>query len=271
MRAFTAEVMGMKNPMLIALAVLALVVMPANTQAQKIHTEITADTTTGNRVATHIAAGGGWSTLIVLTNLGTTVATYTLRFYGDSGSPQAFPFKNTGTQQDLGTQSVLTGTIPVGGLVSLKARDKDTSTVTGWALIDPSSTGDIGGAAIFAYQTGQQAVVPFETSSNQKFVLIFDNSGGSVMGVALVNPQTHPVIVNVVFRDLNGVTLLSDHITMSPLEHTSFILATRYPGLAGQAGTALVTTDSSADSVAALGILANSVGAYTTVFTLAAQ
>ena len=58
MRAFTAEVMGMKNPMLIALAVLALVVMPANTQAQKIHTEITADTTTGNRVAnTH---SGRW-------------------------------------------------------------------------------------------------------------------------------------------------------------------------------------------------------------------
>jgi hypothetical protein len=50
-RAFTAEVMGMKSPMLIALAVLALVVMPANTQAQKIHTEITADTTIGNRVA----------------------------------------------------------------------------------------------------------------------------------------------------------------------------------------------------------------------------
>ena len=63
----------MKNPMLIALAVLALVVMPANTQAQKIHTEIAADTTTGNRVATHVAAGGGWSTLVVLTNLGTTV------------------------------------------------------------------------------------------------------------------------------------------------------------------------------------------------------
>jgi hypothetical protein len=52
------------------------------------------------------------------------------------------------------------------------------------------------------------------------------------MGVALVNPQTHPVVVNVVFRDLNGVTLLSDHITMSPLEHTSFILAEVRHGLA---------------------------------------
>jgi len=263
----------MKNSMLfIALtAVLALVVMPANVQAQGIHPEIIADTTTGNRVGTHMAAGGGWYTFIILTNLGTTVAVYTLKFYGDSGSPQAFPFKNTGTQQDLGTQSVLTGTIPVGGLVSIKARDTAPTTTTGWMLIDPSSTGNIGGALVFGYQTGQQAVVPIETSSNQKFVLFFDNSGGNVMGVALVNPQTHAVVVNVVFRDLNGVTLLSDHVTMSPLEHTSFILATRYPGLAGQAGTALISTDSSADAVAALGILANSVGAYTTVFTLAAQ
>ena len=262
----------MKNPMFMVLAVLALVGMPANAQAQKLHPEITANTTTGNVVATHMAAGGGWNTLIVLTNLGTTVATYTLRFYGDSGSPQAFPFKNTGTQQDLGTQSVLTGTIPVGGLVSIRARDKAPTTTTGWMLIDPSSTGDIGGALVFAYDlTGQQAVVPIETSSNQKFVLIFDNSGGSVMGVALVNPQSHSVVVNVVFRDLNGNTLLSDHISMSPLEHTSFILATRYPGLAGQAGTALFSTDGAADAVAALGILANSAGAYTTVFTLAAQ
>jgi hypothetical protein len=259
----------MKNPMLFALTVLALVVMPANAQAQRIHQEIIADTITGNRVGTHMAAGGGWNTVIILTNLGTTIAVYTLKFYGDSGSPQAFPFKSNGT--DLGTQSVLTGTIPVGGLVVIKARDKASTTTTGWMLIDPSSTGDIGGALVFGYQTGQQAVVPIETSSNQKFALFFDNSGGNVMGVALVNPQTHAVVVNVVFRDPNGVTLLSDHITMSPLEHTSFILATRYPGLAGQAGTALFSTDSSADAVAALGILANSVGAYTTVFTLAAQ
>jgi hypothetical protein len=130
----------MKNPMLIALAVLALVVMPAKSQAQRIHPEIIGDTTSGNRVGTHMAAGGGWNTVIVLMNLGTTVAVYTLRFYGDSGNPQAFPFKSNGT--DLGTQSVLTGTIPVGGLVVIKARDKAATTTTGWMLIDPNSTGD---------------------------------------------------------------------------------------------------------------------------------
>lgn len=258
----------MKHSMLFVLA--ALAVMPANAQV-KVHPDIVADTTTGNRVITHMAAGGGWNTVVVLMNLGTTTANYTLRFYGDSGSPQAFSFKSAG--QQLGSQSVLTGMIPVGGLVPLKAQDSTNETTTGWALIDPSSTGDIGGLAIFAYQSGQQAVVPVETSTAQQFVIVFDNSGGtaSATGIALANPHSNAVTVSVVFRDMNGVTLTSDQFQMGPMEHTSFVLATKYPALTGTYGTALFSTDSSADAVAGLGILANSVGAYTTAFALAAQ
>jgi hypothetical protein len=257
----------MKHSMLFALA---LVVMPANAQV-KVHPDIVADTTTGNRVVTHMAAGGGWSTLIVLMNLGSTAANYTLRFYGDSGNPQAFTFKSAG--QELGSQSVLTGTIPVGGLVPLNAQDSTNTTTTGWALIDPSSTGDIGGFAIFTYQSGQQAVVPIETSTAQQFVILFDNSGktASATGVALANPHANAVTVNVVFRDMKGNTILSDQFTMGPMEHTSFVLATKYPALAGTYGTALFSTDSSTDAIAGLGILANSVGAYTTAFALTAQ
>jgi hypothetical protein len=262
----------MRGPtLLIAVAVLALAAMPAYSDVARIHPDIVADTTTGNSVVTHMAVGGGWSTVVVLMNLGTTTANYTLRFYGDSGSPQAFSFKSAG--QSLGTQSVLTGAIPVGGLVPLKAQDSANTTTTGWALIDPSSTGDIGGFAIFTYLSGQQAVVPIETSSAQQFVILFDNSGktASATGIALANPHPNAVTVNVVFRDMNGVTLTSDQFQMGPMEHTSFVLATRYPSLAGTYGTALFSTDGSADAVAGLGILANSAGAYTTTFALTAQ
>ena len=263
----------MRRPvLLIALTILALAEMPAYAQESRIHTDISADTAMGNRVATHMEAGGGWSTLFVLMNLGTTPATYTLKFYGDSGSPQAFPFKNPKTQEVLGVQSVLSGNIPVGAEVYLKAQDKTNTTTTGWALIDPSSTGDIGGAAVFTYDpTGQQAIVPIENSSTQKFIIPFDNTGGTATGMALVNPHPHPVTVSVVFRDINGVTLHSDQIQMQSLEHTSFVLSSQYPSLAGQAGTGYFSTDRAADGVAGLGIVANSVGAYTTVFALAAQ
>jgi hypothetical protein len=87
----------------------------------------------------------------------------------------------------------------------------------------------------------------------------------------VAHPRTISVTVNVVFRDVNGVTLHTDQFTMGPLEHTSFVLSNQYPSLAGQSGTALISTDSSADAIAGLAILANSIGAYTTAFALAAQ
>jgi len=260
----------MKRPTLLALT-MALAGMPANSQVARFHKDLTADTTTGNRVAAHMAAGGGWASLVVLINLGSTVANYTLRFYGDNGEPQAFSFKDTNTQKDLGTQSVLSGSIAVGGELDVLARDVGNATATGWALIDPSSTGDMGGAAIFGYRTGQEAVVAFETSTVPKFVLGFDNTAGGATGFALVNPHANPVTVNIVFRDYTGATLHTDQFQMSSMEHTSFVLNSRYASLAGKSGTALVSVASANDAIAGLAILANAAGAYTTASALTAQ
>jgi len=270
----------MKKLMLfIGFAVLALTVMPANIQAQRVQPEVNSGTSTGDRVATHLAVGGGWTTTILLLNLGISPATYTLRIYGDSGSPQQLPFQNAATQTDLGMQSVLTGTIPVGGVVSYEAQDTASSTTTGWALIDPSSTGSIGAQVVFRYRTGQEATVLLETSSSQRFYLPFDNTNGSATGVALVNPQAHAVTVNVQFRDTNGgLPLINDNFTMAPMEHTSFMLAGKYPALANQLGTALFISDSAADTIAGLGILSSpaigaigAAGAMTTLFPMDAQ
>jgi len=268
----------MKKVPFIALAVLALAVMPANIQAQRVHPEVDSGTSTGNRVAAQLAVGGGWTTTILLLNLGISPATYTLRIYGDSGSPQAVPFQNAATQTDLGMQSVLTGTIPVGGVVSFKGQDIASSTTTGWALIDPSSTGSIGAQVVFKYRTGQEVTALLETSSSKRFYLAFDNTNGSATGVALVNPQAHAVTVNVQFRDLNGLPLVNETFTMSPMEHTSFMLADKYPALANLLGTALFNTDSTANAIAALGILSTpaigavgAAGAMTTLFPMDAQ
>jgi len=269
----------MKKLMLfIVLAVLALVVMPANIQAERIQPEVNSGTSSGNRVATHVAVGGGWTTTILLVNLGISPATYTLRVYGDSGSPQPVPFLNAATQADLGMQSVLTGTIAVGGVVSFKAQDIASSTTTGWMLIDPSSTGSIGAEVVFRYRTGQAVTALLETSSSKRFYLAFDNTNGSETGVALVNPQAHAVTVNVQFRDLNGLPLMNDTFTMSPMEHTSYMLADKYPALANELGTALFNTDSSANAIAALGILSipaigatGAAGVMTTLFPMDAQ
>jgi hypothetical protein len=171
-------------------------------------------------------------------------------------------------------QSVLTGTIPVGGVASLTAEDLASSTTTGWALLDPSSTGAIGAQVVFRYRTGQEATALLETSSSTRFYLAFDNTSGNALGVALVNPQANTVTVHVQLRDLNGLPLGTDTFTMSPMEHMSFMLAEKYPALANQLGTALFNTDSAANAIAALGIQASTIGssgAITTVFPLDAQ
>ncbi len=255
-----------------ALTALTLAVMPAYSQSPKPHPEITSDTTSGNRVFPHLAAGGGWQTSVVLFNLGSTVANYTLRFYGDAGAPQAFPLGNLVTQEELGSQSVLTGQIPVGGIVVLVAENANNATTTGWALIDPASTGDIGGLVVFNYKpSGQQATIPAETATAQNFVLGYSNSQKNVTGVALTNPQANPVTVNLVVRDPNGATLATDQFMMSPFQHMSFVLPNRYPASNNEIGTVLVSTASTADAIAGVAILANSAGAYTTIFALTTQ
>ena len=253
-------------------SLLVLAALQAYSQSPKFHPEITADTTTGNRVIPHIASGGGWDTTVALLNLGSTAANYTLRFYGDTGTPQELPFANVITNQQLGTQSVLTGQIPVGGLLLLDALNAGKTVTTGWALIDPASTGDIGALAIFAYNpTGQQATVPAEASSAQSFVLGYGNAGGNTTGVALVNPHNNLVSVNLVIRDPNGSTLASDQFQMNPQQHMSFLLPTKYPASNNVTGTVLISTDGAADAVTGVAILANSQGAYTTLFALSAQ
>jgi hypothetical protein len=57
------------------LAALTLAIVPAHAQSPKAHPDITADTTTGNRVLPHMAAGGGWDTTVALLNLGSAAPT----------------------------------------------------------------------------------------------------------------------------------------------------------------------------------------------------
>jgi hypothetical protein len=256
---------------------IALALVPANIQAQTVRPEVVSGTGTGNIVAPQFAVGGGWTTTILLMNLGISPATYTLQVYGDSGLPQPVSFTNTATNANLGTQSMLTGTLPVGGVASFKADEPSLSTVTGWASFS-SSGGEIGAQVVYRYITGQEATALAETTSSTRFYLAFDNTNGNVTGVALVNPQSTAVTVTVQFRDPSGNPISSDQFTMAPLEHTSFILTDKYPALASQLGTALFTTTSTDTAIAAVGILSSpallatgAIGSITTIFPLQAQ
>jgi hypothetical protein len=103
-----------------------------------------------------------------------------------------------------------------------------------------SGSGLMDGFAIFHHnQTGQETVVPLEmpvaNSFTQEFV--FDNSDGSVLGLALANPMSQEVGVSISISDENGVPLQGDAIYVPANGHVSFVLPARYPTTANIRGT----------------------------------
>jgi len=240
---------------LVALAVTSVITQAA----VRVHKEVASGTTQGYSVITHVADGGGWTTTIVLNNLGTTPAEFGITFHGDSGINQVFPFVGGGEA------SIVTGTIPVGGQWTLQTADISPTTTTGWAFVESPSGGDIAGFAVFGYATGYEAVVPIDSPS-PSVLLPFDNTDDHAMGIAVANPfLDSPANCNVVFLDGSGQKILSDSFSMTPAQHASFVLTDNWPALAGLAGTMLISSDS---PITILGIRANSRGGYTTFFSL---
>jgi hypothetical protein len=142
--------------------------------------------------------------------------------------------------------------------------------VEGWAQL--LANGNIGGSAVFAITTAtgtQEAVVPVETRNPTAFVLPFDYTSGYSTGVALANLSGQAVSVPVVLRSATGASLgTAAAIQLPAYAHTSFMLATNYPAVAGQFGAMELDTPSG-EQISALGIRAAPDGAITTVPVLA--
>jgi hypothetical protein len=241
---------------------LALLVVFALSAFGAVRPQISSSTAIGDQVITHLADGGGWLTTIVLVNLSNAPASFDISFFDDTGAPYAFPFVENGNVSALTGQQ-----IPAGGRWTINTVGSAGGyTTTGWADIT-NATGNIGGYAIFQYGN-QMATVPIESWNGSRLILPFQDGNGIAMGVALVNPCTGPSDVTVTFRDNYGSLIFADSFPMTPGQHTSFVVRQRWPALAGRVGTALYETNG---CLSGLGILANSAGAYTTVFSLDAQ
>ena len=108
---------------------------------------------------------------------------------------------------------------------------------TGSAQI--SATGNIGGFAIFRYNTnGQEAVVPLESRAASSYIIAFDNTNGVATGIAIANASAQGATVPVTLRDGAGNSIGTDLITLGANGHMSFVLGTQYPSTVGLLGTA---------------------------------
>lgn len=160
----------------------------------------------------HIADGGGWRSSIILTNTGTTPATYNINFWTDAGVPY-IPSLVSGTA---------TGSIPVGGSTLIQTADAPATVTEGWATV--TSPQSVGGTAIFRYDPwSQEAAVPLLTSGGVKLRIPYQTGNGLALGIALANPNaTQPANVTEIIRDQNGNQLSGRTFTLAPLNHSAF-------------------------------------------------
>jgi len=141
---------------------------------------VTGDSSTTNQTISHIAYGGGWQTSIVLVNLDTVPAPYTVNFWSDAGTLATVP---------LGVGSASTGTIQPGFSQTIETAALSTDPLReGWAEVVSSQ--QIGGTAIFSEtRSHQEAAVPFLNTGSIKLLIPFDVGGPFALGIGLANPS----------------------------------------------------------------------------------
>jgi hypothetical protein len=192
---------------------------------------------------THIAWGGGWTTTTTLVNSNSTQARARLFFVDESGSPKNTPlvFPQSG---DTATESYVDQQLPSKSLTIVQSSGDNT------APVQVGSTGvltDIGvdGFAIYRYiPTGQEVLVPLDTSVSDARNLPFDNSSGLATGVAIRNFAAVDATVPLTVLDDSGTQIGTGAVTIPHGGHTSFVLSDRFPVAAGKRGVLVVKTPS---------------------------
>lgn len=227
-----------------------------------------APTLTRTGVLSHIAAGGGWTTVITLVNTSAATALVTVALHRDDGSALTVPV--TATQQGVSqttTTSSVSATINPNATLLMSTGDQGASTVVGWA--DVSSTGPLGGYAIFRQtpQTGSpsEGTVPLQTQFPSTVTLPYDNSTGFVMGVALANLSASLASVTVTMWDDSGNQLGTQFTTIAGNGHTAFVLPNQFPLMAGKRG---IVKFQAAGGLAGLGLRFSPFGTFTSVPTM---
>ncbi|MEO8051838.1 MAG: hypothetical protein ABI833_15580 [Acidobacteriota bacterium] len=182
----------------------------------------------------HLAAAENWTTSFTLVNKDTISAIARLSFFGDAIDPGgngpltlpvAFP------QQSLALLPILAPSIdrtvaPRASLIVDTAGAQTPPVLVGSAQL--AATGSLDGFAIFhQIATKQEAVVPLETRSASSYLLVFDNTAGLVLGVAVDNVSAQAASIPVIIRSDTGTVISAPGTTISlaGYGHTSFGLA----------------------------------------------
>ncbi|HSR06056.1 MAG TPA: putative Ig domain-containing protein, partial [Bryobacteraceae bacterium] len=187
----------------------------------------------------HLAGEENWTTTFTLINKTAVQSPARLSLFGDLDSgtlplPLIFPQQPGGNP--LLTASFEQNIAPNASLIVQTAGPQTGPVKVGSAQV--ATTGAIDGFAIFHHVvTGQETVVPLEAPGAGSYLLAFDNTGGSVLGIALANPLAKSQNIGVGISDDNGTFIEADSLIIPANGHISFVLPAYYPVTANRRGT----------------------------------
>jgi hypothetical protein len=220
----------------------------------------------------HIAAGGGWTTVITLINTSPAAVPVIVALHNDDGSALTLPVTTTqqGATQTSTTPTVNASLSPNSTLL-ISTGSQNGSLVVGWA--DVLSQVPVGGFAIFRQtpQTGSpsEGTVPLQNQFPSTMTLAYDNAGGFLMGVALANLSTAFTTITATIWDDNGNQLGVQDIVIAGNGHTSFVLPNQLSATTARRG--IVQFRSSAGGISGVGIRFSPFGTFTSVPAIQSQ
>jgi hypothetical protein len=213
-----------------------------------------------------LAVGGPWKTTFVLENSSSGPAQVRLNFFDNNGNALPLPLN---FPQSLSSNPVVTSTLDRtlgagAALTIVSSGSASQPTQTGWTQLVSDS--GVSAFAICGTTSGsgdEQAVVPLETRNSASYILWFDNTGATVVGVALANVTKQPVSVDATIRDENGLVIGTGMISLPVQGHDSFELPSRLAQTAQRRGTVEFHT-AAGGQISVLGLWFNSL-AFTTI------
>lgn len=180
-----------------------------------------------------VVDGGGWQSVIVLTNMTANPASATLSFNMDTTGGGTQPW----TPPFLEVSSTAGLVLAPGSSMFLHTPGTSAVLSQGWAQLNADA--GIVGYVIFSLLglPEQDATAPAVAASNH-ILVPYDDSNGFATQIALVNPTSSPVDIAVGFRTTTGGVAMSNLPTIPPFGHMAFALATQFPVIAGHLGLA---------------------------------
>jgi hypothetical protein len=221
----------------------------------------------------HIAAGGGWTTVMTLVNTSTAPVPVTVAFHGDDGSALSLPAAITqqGVTQPTAAAASVSAVINPNAtlLISIGTQvtgDPTAGTLAGWA--DVQSSGPLGGYAIFrqtpASGSPSEGTAPLQAQFPSTVTLPYDNTGGFVMGVAMANLSATSANITATVWDDSGNPLGTQSLTIGGSGHTAFVLPAQLTSTAGKRGIVRFQS-TAAGGISGLGLRFSPFGTFTSV------